>query len=202
MDLFDQRSDFDVNYETVANIPGLRYFEEVIGAVQEMELLQKIDASVWIDDLSRRVQHYGYKYDYRARSIDPSFHLGPLPDWLQELGESLYNRKMISFFPDQAIVNEYMPGQGISPHVDCEPCFGSSIASISLESALVMDFKNIAGGTKSSVMLPSRSLVVLEGPSRYEWTHAIAGRKSDTFNHQKWNRRRRVSITFRKVVLG
>ena len=29
-----------------------------------------MDARPWLSDLKRRVQHYGYKYDYRARAID------------------------------------------------------------------------------------------------------------------------------------
>lgn len=34
--------------------------------------------------------------------------------------------------PDQVIVNEYQPGQQIAPHIDCVPCFGSVVASLTL----------------------------------------------------------------------
>ena len=35
---------------------------------------------------------------------------------------------------EQAIVNEYEPGQGIAPHVDRD-CFGPVVATVSLGSA-------------------------------------------------------------------
>ena len=42
--------------------------------------------------------------------------------------------------PDQLIVNEYQPGQGISAHIDCEPCFKNTIVTVSLGSVYEMDF--------------------------------------------------------------
>jgi alkylated DNA repair dioxygenase AlkB len=54
---------------------------------------------------------------------------------------------------DQAIINEYQPGQGISPHVDCVPCFGPVVAAISLGSDCVMDFTHPEDGTKVAVHL-------------------------------------------------
>ena len=40
---------------------------------------------------------------------------------------------------EQAIVNEYEPGQGIAPHIDRD-CFGPVVATVSLGSAVNMDF--------------------------------------------------------------
>jgi alkylated DNA repair dioxygenase AlkB len=40
--------------------------------------------------------------------------------------------------PDQAIVNEYQPGQGFPDHIDGPSFFGEAIASPSLLSARVM----------------------------------------------------------------
>jgi len=37
------------------------------------------------------VQHYGYRYDYKARTIDHSMRLGELPQWVtcgRRLGKS------------------------------------------------------------------------------------------------------------------
>jgi hypothetical protein len=45
------------------------------------------------------------------------------------------------------------------------------------------------------------SLFVLSGPARYEWQHCIPARKSDVMGGIKIYRARRVSITFRKVIL-
>ena len=39
--------------------------------------------------------------------------------------------------PDQVTVNEYLPGQGIAPHVDTHSAFEDGIASLSLGSSCV-----------------------------------------------------------------
>ena len=84
---------------------------------------------------------------------------------------------------DQLIINEYFPGQGIAPHIDCEPCFTNTIASISLGSATVMDYTKDT--TSIPVVLRPRSLVVMKEESRYEWKHGIASRKTDKINGEK-----------------
>lgn len=101
---------------------------------------------------------------------------------------------------DQAIINEYQPGQGISAHVDCVPCFGPVVAAISLGSGCVMDFTYPEDGRKAEVYLAPGSLCVMTGPARYEWRHGIAARKSDRRAGTRVLRGRRVSVTFRAVV--
>jgi len=51
-------------------------------------------------------------------------------------------------------------------------------------------------------MLEPRSLIVLKGEARYEWAHGIAKRKSDNWQGQVFKRTRRVSLTFRTVILA
>lgn len=101
--------------------------------------------------------------------------------------------------PDQLIANEYLPGQGISAHVDCEPCFGEVIASLSLLSGCEMRFGCLASGETRAVILPPRSLLVLTGPARRDWTHSIAARLSDVIDGLRVARQRRVSLTFRTM---
>ncbi|MBL8596335.1 MAG: alpha-ketoglutarate-dependent dioxygenase AlkB [Devosia sp.] len=103
------------------------------------ELLAQIGALPWRDDLRRRVQHYGYRYDYKARRVTRDSYLGPLPEWLATLVGGLSADGIFEAVPDQVIVNEYLPGQGIAAHVDCEPCFGDMIASLSLGSGCTME---------------------------------------------------------------
>lgn len=43
---------------------------------------------------------------------------------------------------NQLIINEYLPGQGINPHVDNPTLFSSPIVSVSLGSECVMEFDN------------------------------------------------------------
>lgn len=55
----------------------------------------------------------------------------------------------------------------------------------------------INGTIKKTVYLEPKSLLILQGEARSVWKHGIAARKSD--NGVK--RQRRVSLTFRKVIL-
>ena len=183
------------------DISGLRYIPDFISAQEQDFLLSQIDQQPWLNDLKRHVQHYGYKYDYKARAVGNDAYLGALPDWLSSLCKKLHDDHISPSTPDQIIVNEYLPGQGISAHIDCVPCFADTIASLSLGSPCVMEFSNPKIGEKKSIVLEERSLIVLSGPARYEWQHAIPARKSDIINGIKTERTRRVSLTFRNVIL-
>jgi alkylated DNA repair dioxygenase AlkB len=185
----------------VSDIIGLKYIPNFIDEIQVKQFIASISNEQWLNDLKRRVQHYGYKYDYKARSIDYSMFIGPLPNWVLPLAKRLFDENHIDTVPDQLIINEYEPGQGIANHIDCEPCFGDTIISISLGSSCVMDFINLRTKQKIEVMLESGSIVVLSGEARHNWTHGIAQRKTDNFKGIKTDRQLRTSMTFRKVTL-
>lgn len=118
---------------------------------------------------------------------------------LQGLAERLVADGRFAAVPDQVIANEYLPGQGISAHVDCEPCFGEVIASLSLLSACEMRFASLSSGETRAVILLPCSLLVLAGPARRDWTHAIPARLSDVIDGLRVARQRRVSLTFRTM---
>ncbi len=186
---------------TIARIEGLKYVPEFINEKEHEELWRAIYKEPWLTDLKRRVQHYGWKYDYKSRSIDYSMFLGELPSWTKPIAKKLYKSGYLPNMPDQLIINEYQPGQGISNHVDCEPCFGSTIITISLGSKYVMDFINIKTKEKIEVLLEPRSLAVLSEEARYNWSHGIVARKIDKFRNVKSDRKLRISMTFRNVIL-
>lgn len=196
-----QLSLFSDTNKNLINLPGLQYIENFIDPEEEAILVNIIDKQNWLLDLKRRVQHYGYKYDYKSRKINHSMYLGALPDWINFIIERLIFREILEYPPNQAIVNEYLPGQGITPHIDCRSCFEDTIISLSLNSRCMMDFKSIINEEKHSFLLTPRSLIILKGQARYNWKHGIAARKSDRWNNQKLLRNRRISITFRNVIL-
>jgi alkylated DNA repair dioxygenase AlkB len=179
--------------------PGLVHQDDYLTAADAAQLLAAVDAQPWLADLRRRVQHYGYRYDYRARAVDRSMFLGPLPAWVLPLAERLRAEGHFERLPDQLIVNEYEPGQGITPHVDCVPCFGPVIASVSLGSTCLMDFDRDDAAT--ALLLRPRSLLVFAGEARFEWRHSIRARRSDTVDGVRIARGRRVSLTFRTVLV-
>jgi alkylated DNA repair dioxygenase AlkB len=186
----------------LSKVKGLMYIPEYITKEEHSSYWQSVNDETWLGDLKRRVQHYGYKYDYKARFIDYSMKIGELPEWVCGLAKNLNLAGYMPAVPDQLIVNEYKPGQGIANHVDCEPCFGDTIISLSLGSTCVMDFLNKETNEKVEVFLEPRSLVVLKDDARYLWTHGIAGKKADLIRGIKHERKTRISLTFRNVILN
>lgn len=181
-------------------IKGLKYIPNFITRAEETNLINSINRAPWLNDLKRRVQHYGYKYDYRARALNYSMYLGALPEWAAPFTKRILRMNLIKENPDQLIVNEYLPGQGIASHVDCQPCFDETIFSLSLGSTCLMDFVNVHSKKVMSLLLEPRSLLVMTDEARYGWSHGIASRKSDEYKGQSFVRSTRVSLTFRKVI--
>lgn len=203
-DLFghNKPTERELSLERAKEVNGLRLYPDFIDHKTEKSLMEHIDNSQWLNDLKRRVQHYGFKYDYKARKIDNSFYLGKLPSWLSEVAKSIYGKGFIEFIPDQAIINEYESGQGIAPHIDCEPCFDDTIISLSLGSSCIMNFeKDPYSKVKTEIFVEPRTLLVMKEESRYDWYHGIAPRKTDKFNRKIIKRDRRISITFRKIII-
>ena len=128
-------------------------------------------------------------------------YLGPLPDWADLLAKHIKFKKVADVRFDQLIVNEYEPGQGISRHIDCQPCFTNSIVSISLLSPCMMDFLSVDYQELEQQWLEVGSLLMIKDEARYEWYHGIAARKSDTYRGEKVLRKRRISLTFRKTII-
>ncbi len=191
---------FDIQKPEVPKMNGLYYLPNFISEEEHNALLTAIDAQTWLSNLKRRVQHYGYQYDYKARTVSAESYLGTLPPWLCDLQERLFAENLFKQKPDQAIINEYLPGQGISAHIDCVPCFDDVIASLSLGSDVMMQFSS--DEEKHDIFLERNSLIILSGEARYKWKHAIPSRKSDIVDGVKLGRHRRVSVTFRKVILS
>ncbi|KAG9126131.1 hypothetical protein FRC07_004779 [Ceratobasidium sp. 392] len=79
----------------------------------------------------------------------------------------------------QAILNRYNPGEGIKAHIDLPNRFADGIIVVSLGSGIAMDFAHEGQKEAFTVWLPPRSVVVLEGEARWEWTHGITARMSD-----------------------
>ena len=195
---------FDVSslsgLQDVSTIPGLKIWHGFLTPDEQAECVKRVDAArdMWREDLRRRVQHYGWLYDYKARSITSDMHVGPLPDWLAKLAKRLYEETgLFEMVPEQVIVNEYEPGQGISTHTD-HPGFGPTVCMVSLLDDWEMDFSE-NWKDKSPALLPRGSCTFLTDEARYVWQHGIAPRKSEQIPGGRRDRNRRLSLTFRTV---
>lgn len=74
-------------YLTAAEIdlPGLQLHPDFVTPAEEGALLQEVDLRPWESLAKRRVQHYGYKFEYSTRNVNSAANLGPLPDFLLHL---------------------------------------------------------------------------------------------------------------------
>lgn len=169
----------------------MSYLQNSITEEEELNYLQFLDTQEWDTTLKRRTQQYGFIYSYSKTSAYPQV-TTPIPDIFQPLVRKLNDTYGRVF--NQMIVNEYIPGQGISPHIDHTKFFGDTIVSITLGSGCAMVFSR--GDIEKSLYLERRSAIVLTDEYRYQWKHSIHARKTDGARP----RGRRVSLTFRTMI--
>ncbi|WP_372369828.1 alpha-ketoglutarate-dependent dioxygenase AlkB [Candidatus Uabimicrobium sp. HlEnr_7] len=185
--------------QAMQKIPGLLYIANYLDSAQQQILVKIIDQQSWITDLKRRTQHYGYRYFFKTGMIYPFSYLGKFPEWLQNVASELYRKKIVTEVAQQALINEYLPGQGIGTHVDTVPCFGEEVVSISLISECFMIFKHKETKEKFAIVLEPGSLVCMKKEARYEWAHGIKKSEVELVSGKQIIRQRRLAITMRTV---
>lgn len=178
-------------------LPGFLLYPEFIDEATEQSLIEEIDSQVWIVDYNRRLQYYGYRNELEAPYDLIEFPV-PIPLLLKSLSEEIVHQKILNEEPDQVIVNEYYPGEGIRPHKD-RNYFENQICGVNLGSSCVLRFIKVKGGDVIDILVPRRSIYVIQDEARYKWKHAIPARKKDVIDGIKHFRARRLSITYRKV---
>ena len=181
---------------------GLIYIPDFISVEESRKLIDYIENQPWSSELNRRVQHYGYRYDYKTRNLDvlrdvleiEQPFIGLLDILTYELNDlGLKSR------PNQIIVNEYEISQGITWHIDSEKSFDDNIFIISLLSDCLMKLEHKKTKEQLEVYLKKNSLLCLTKESRYDWKHTIPNTKSFVFNGKKSFRDRRLSLTCRYI---
>lgn len=187
---------------------GLYALANAISTTQEQQLLDDIAARPWNHALSRRTQHYGFEYHYRRDAmLDQALRATtPVPTSFKALWRQLRERSPDAALfpsasldgPDQVIVNEYKPGQGIASHVDDPVAFGDTVVTLSLGAPAEMVFRQQVTKQTFRTVLQRRMLIVMTGDARYRWTQGIEKKKRDAAGP----RGTRVSVTFRSVPSG
>lgn len=113
----------------------------------------------------------------------------------------------------QVIINAYLPGEGITPHVDLLDRYDDGIVGVSLGSGSVMQFKKVSHNHNEEshkgvgVYLPPGSAYIMSGEARYDWTHGIEGKVEDCVIDENdvavmLSRTFRISVTFRWLLPG
>ncbi|XP_016979239.2 alkylated DNA repair protein alkB homolog 8 [Drosophila rhopaloa] len=192
---------------------GLLVISDFVSGEEEATLLKAIaedgKTSEGTGTLKHRhVKHFGYEFLYGSNNVDPSKPLElAIPFACDILWPRLENSATAWDWstPDQLTVNEYEPGHGIPPHVDTHSAFLDPILSLSLQSDVVMDFRR--GEEQVQVRLPRRSLLIMSGEARFDWTHGIRPKHIDVVPSASGGlttqaRGKRTSLTFRRLRRG
>jgi alkylated DNA repair dioxygenase AlkB len=178
-------------------VPGLFIYPNFIDEEKEQQLLKEIDSQIWVVDYLRRLQYYGYRNELEKPYNLIPFPV-PIPETIQQLSEEIVKQKILTYQPDQVIINEYVPGEGIKPHKD-RAYYENQICGVNLGSGCIMKFIKGKNLEVVDVEVPRRSLYVMQDDARKKWSHGIPPRKKDNINGNISHRERRVSITYRKV---
>jgi alkylated DNA repair dioxygenase AlkB len=177
-----------------AHPEGFRYQPELITAIEEEQLLERIrelpfrafEFQGYVG--KRRVVSYGWKYDFNERRLERRENL---PEFLLGLREKSAAFAGISPADlQQALVTEYDVGAPIGWHRD-KAVFGDVIG-ISLLSAVPFRLRRRVGQKweRVTIVAEPRSIYLLRGPSRTEWEHSIPPVE-----------RLRYSVTFRNFAV-
>ena len=193
-------------------VPGLFYIANYITQQEEKCYLEWLNndtvvvdddvkqqqqwSPVGISQRSRKVLQFGSSYSYSDKTSKKLSDI-PIPTCL----DCLFNSErhpcppLVDWHPDQLIINRYLPGQGISPHIDSPTLFGDTIACVTLGSATTILFSRQDQDEVVKVLVEPRSLYVLTKDARYQWKHGIAPLKKDG----SLSRKTRFSLTFRTM---
>lgn len=179
---------------------GLMVIPDFVSEDFEERLVAEIDSMPWDARIKRRVQHYGFAFQYSKLNVDDSKTATPFPE---SCAKVMGMQPLIDCAFNQLTINEYLPGIGIASHCDTHSAFTDTIAVLSVCGSTIVDFVSHDDTKRVSVVIPPRSLYLMTGDSRYGWRHAIAARKTDRepgSGTLKPRDPRRISLTFRKCI--
>ncbi len=154
-------------------ISGLKVIRNYITSDDENNILSAIN------------QSSGYRHQGSYRNMIRLWVKAVHLPMMKSLCQRLLDDEGLTLKSHQSVlVNEYLPNQGIAPHIDA-PEAGEKVAILGLMSSADLVFKRPNYNDVTITINPC-DLVVLEGEVRHLWTHEIV-------KHQQ----RRYSIVFR-----
>lgn len=188
-------------------LDGFYYFPNAISDELSNIVVSYLDSQTWEGITSsktgRKVQQYGYKYDYMRNNRDFE-KIADIPDpilMLKQVACEVADKTIPKEFYDlsklnQCIVNRYNPGHGIAAHID-KRTLGNIVVCFTLLSGITITFTTMKNKKQIQVekYVEPNSLYFMTGDSRYVWQHEIKPKLSD--NDIK--RETRISVTLRTV---
>ncbi|XP_045465810.1 alpha-ketoglutarate-dependent dioxygenase alkB homolog 6 [Harmonia axyridis] len=189
------------------------YIPNFISVEEENEILKNVYSAPkpkWTYLSNRRLQDYGGVPHKRGMIPEK------IPHWLNKYMDRIRNLGVFEgTLPNQVLVNEYMPGQGIMPHLD-GPLFHPIVTTISCGSHTILNFLNndVIRNKVCELLLERCSLVIIKNDMYTKYLHSIDEKESDTISNKCINleqcsrkfkigenlkRQTRVSVTIRNV---
>ncbi|XP_071110999.1 alpha-ketoglutarate-dependent dioxygenase alkB homolog 4-like isoform X1 [Haliotis cracherodii] len=173
---------------------GILILEDFVSESEEKQLCDIIYRTPFMKSQSgRRKQDYGPKVNFKKQKVKTDVFTG-LPDFSQFLYERMKAVPHLEdFIPVELCNLEYVPerGSAIDPHFDDFWLWGERLVTLNLVSDTTLCFtKDDLLGVEVHVPLLQRSLIVVSGPARAEWKHAI---------HREDIKQKRIAMTFREL---
>lgn len=191
--------------------PDIFYVPNFISPEEENEIIKNVYAAPkpkWTCLSNRRLQDYG-GVPHKKGMIPES-----IPEWLKKYMNRVEKLEVFDkMIPNQVLVNEYIPGQGIMPHTD-GPLFHPIVTTISCGSHTILNFlENDSKRDKvCEVLLERRSLIILKNDLYSKYLHSIEEKNFDVLSEKCVNlekckhklgetleRETRISVTIRNV---
>ncbi|XP_013196266.1 alpha-ketoglutarate-dependent dioxygenase alkB homolog 6 [Amyelois transitella] len=169
---------FQIDRCLVQNVPPTAYYiPNYISESEESYIMSNIYSAPkpkWTQLSNRRLQNWGgipHKNGMIAESI---------PQWLDEYLERIHRLDVMGGKrPNHVLVNEYLPGQGIMPHLD-GTLFYPTITTLSVGSHIVLKFLETSSDEDIktsnhvfSLLLEPRSLLILQDQLFNYYLHCI-----------------------------
>lgn len=210
---------FDVDRQRCPSLPdfeGVRVLPEFLSEREAASLAARLEGAPFVPSQSGREKlHFGPRVNFNRGRVNTERFLG-LPSWAtpleirlrERLPETLpmddpAHRALEAYATTDVFVLRYAPQRdsNLDFHLDDVFAYGELILDLSLESDTTLTlYRGRPEGEVDDpedvvpacvrVPLPARSLVLLFGPARYAWEHALLA--TDL-------RQPRTSITFRTV---
>ena len=179
--------------------PGAQLVRDFVTPAEERRLLLRIGDATWLSDLNRRVQHYGFRYDYREPRGSPAG--DPVSPMGRAHGPA--PRAVLRRRDARAVHRERVPPGPRDRHARRSPrlrptssrrCRSPTTGRCGSGRATRVRTCATAAPGDRVVTLPRRSVLVLRDAARDRWMHGID--PSDTAQR----RVTRISATFRTLV--
>ncbi|KAL4092120.1 hypothetical protein QTP88_026680 [Uroleucon formosanum] len=213
--------DLKMNPEFYDNVDDAAYYiPNFITEEQETYIMNKVNSvpkPKWCQLKNRRLQNWGGIP--HAKGLIPEI----IPDWLKGFVDRVDSLQVFprTNRPNHVLINEYLPGQGIMPHLDGS-LFFPTISTINCGSHTVLNFYNplktdievVSSEKVYSLLLQRRSLLILKDKMYTEYMHGIEEVTNDIIDHKISNitfcgskvqngialtRNKRISLTIRNV---